>query len=624
MASVERPENVTSLALVCTALMLGGCGGPRPVGTQSDARDSRGARPGGGAGPPARTTDVSSRATGQSYEEGMRAACSAIGHASGGDPRPLVIALDRAVVNLQARAVVFRVHDPVEQREDFLRDGAARAGLRDCLPAARSGAPGRVDGRARELVRGAPASAATDTVARTVRDAVRVYCDDTLLMDVGTGAGADDPSVRHAAYVDAHLDNDEVRRRINALRGGSAHPQRVFAALVARGGLAECHGESIEGIAELEPQPDPSEIALDGVTGGDDLMCVLRRPGSVACVGSPWLRERLRGRTAWVTTDEPVVVPGLDDVVQVTAGGGEGRNRCALRRNGDLLCWSTRTAPGGPNLTVPTLVRRDVVSVDSRDGQVCVVSSSREVSCWGSNQCGEAGARRRADRVGATVVPIRRAVQVAVGELFSCARTEEGAVECWGDRPGLHQHDTCAFSPRPARVLGISAAIGLVAGEDHACALVEGGSVWCWGANRYGQLGDGSGVERSDVAVRAAVDAVREIDAADTDTCALHDDGTVTCWGYGFVPWRFTDAPERLQPQGVPEHQFFGRLMPTRVPNVEHATDITVGDSFACALRRDHRVTCFGRNFHRGNRPSWEESPLVFEDAPPILLSREP
>jgi hypothetical protein len=162
----------------------------------------------------------------------------------------------------------------------------------------------------------------------------------------------------------------------------------------------------------------------------------------------------------------------------------------------------------------------------------------------------------------------------------------------------------------------------IAAGEDHVCALTRAGKVWCWGDNRFGQLADGSGVERSDRPVRAAVSRAVDVEADDTDTCVRHRGGKVSCWGYGFVPWRFTKAPRRHKPDGVADHAFYGRLKPTRVPKVKDAKDIMVGDSYACALLASDRVTCFGsrvRVASEHRRPIWETDLHAFHEAPSLM-----
>jgi hypothetical protein len=162
----------------------------------------------------------------------------------------------------------------------------------------------------------------------------------------------------------------------------------------------------------------------------------------------------------------------------------------------------------------------------------------------------------------------------------------------------------------------------IAAGENHVCALTGTGEVWCWGNNRFGQLADGSGVERSDRPVRAAVSHAIDVEAHDSDTCVRHRGGAVSCWGSGFFPWRFTKAPRKSKPNNVADHEFYGRLKPTRVPKLKDAKDIMVGDGYGCALLASDRVTCFGSHFRpapKHPRPVWETNPRAFHEAPELM-----
>ena len=46
-------------------------------------------------------------------------------------------------------------------------------------------------------------------------------------------------------------------------------------------------------------------------------------------------------------------------------------------------------------------------------------------------------------------------------------------------------------------VVGVTDVIQIDAGTEHNCALLSDGKAMCWGRNNYGQLGDGTRIDRS-------------------------------------------------------------------------------------------------------------------------------
>jgi alpha-tubulin suppressor-like RCC1 family protein len=69
-------------------------------------------------------------------------------------------------------------------------------------------------------------------------------------------------------------------------------------------------------------------------------------------------------------------------------------------------------------------------------------------------------------------------------------------------------------------------------GGGGGCAIKKDGTVWCWGTNRDGELGIGSTVETSGTAqVTTLGTTTTEVVVGTTHACALKKDGTVWCWG---------------------------------------------------------------------------------------------
>jgi alpha-tubulin suppressor-like RCC1 family protein len=179
------------------------------------------------------------------------------------------------------------------------------------------------------------------------------------------------------------------------------------------------------------------------------------------------------------------------------------------------------------------------------------------------------------------------ATQVAAGRYHTCALTTGGDVLCWG-RNGYGQlgDGTNVNKRTPTAVPGPAGGVtALAAGDGHTCALTVSGGVVCWGWNVYGQLGDGTTTDRwTPTPVWGLASGIAAIAAGDDHTCALTTGGGVMCWGrnaYGQLgDWTTTN-----------------RSVPTQVWGLESGiAALAPGSSHTCALTTGGGVECWGAN----------------------------
>jgi len=281
---------------------------------------------------------------------------------------------------------------------------------------------------------------------------------------------------------------------------------------------------------------------------------------------------------------------------------------CALTTGGWGYCWGLVPHNDGTQveqLTPAALANVGMIKqIAAGPRHTCAILDGK-VLCMGDNGQGQLGH----DGVTQPVLSLPAASRVAVGDAFSCAAIESGAVYCWGARPGA---PAASASMEPALVPGVDATGGLVAGASHACALGADGQVRCWGVNFSGQLGpQAPGQLEANPAPVAGLGKVQAIFAGFYGTCARGDDG-LRCWGT--VPGQPYEPAPLGAPAGATEVAlgagFVCALDPAagelfcrpeggefaKIPLSGAAVQVSAGEGHACAALGDGRVECWGAN----------------------------
>jgi len=86
---------------------------------------------------------------------------------------------------------------------------------------------------------------------------------------------------------------------------------------------------------------------------------------------------------------------------------------------------------------------------------------------------------------------------IAVGRDHACAVLSDGTLKCWGSgglgQLGLGSTDSTNSAPESVASvnLGGHSALQVAAGDLHTCAILDDGTLRCWGYNDQGQLGLG-------------------------------------------------------------------------------------------------------------------------------------
>ncbi len=291
------------------------------------------------------------------------------------------------------------------------------------------------------------------------------------------------------------------------------------------------------------------------------------------------------------TTDLAVDVAGYfrSEIGNVREIVTDQRASCALFDIGTVSCWGE--APQDTQLLYRPANARpypyqlglfdDAVDMAVDWAHSCVIRQGGSVWCWSSSGVIPlAGDGSVGDRWPPVRVPgLSNVVAIDTGYLQTCALVADGTVSCWG------ASFVGAPAPTPKKVPGLTGVIGLEVGSESACALDGNGRVSCWGRlASTGVLGDGSGQDSiTPVQVAGLTDAT-SVTVQGLRACATRRSGQAVCWGNSFlgdgtVGRSMTPVVVRDSISGDP---------------VTDIVQIDGGDDYACVLRQDDQVYCWG------------------------------
>ena len=170
---------------------------------------------------------------------------------------------------------------------------------------------------------------------------------------------------------------------------------------------------------------------------------------------------------------------------------------------------------------VPIPTQRLAVTVE----WTCLLEADGEIGCVGS------------------FVPPRltpgdgslRFVMIDGGTVHACGLTADSSAFCWGGNSyGQLGDGTTMNRDRPSKVDSPVKFVSLAVGAAATCGLDPAGRAYCWGRRERGQVGDGLARENTIATRPAAVSGSQRFVAVDgaSVSCGLTKEGRTYCWGY--------------------------------------------------------------------------------------------
>ena len=220
--------------------------------------------------------------------------------------------------------------------------------------------------------------------------------------------------------------------------------------------------------------------------------------------------------------------------------------------------------------------------------------ADKTIAAWGSNAGGQlgSGVDNNSERYPVSVAGLGNVVAIAAGDYHSLALRSDGTVWAWGlnidGQAGAGTATSRYLSP--VQVVGVggngflTGVTAIAAGSRHNLAVRVDGSVVAWGANGSRQLGDSTTTNRLfPVVVSTLTSGILSVAGGGAHSYALRTDATVVAWG--------DNAFGQLG-----DGSFVNRTTPVAVSGLTQIGRIASGANHGLAIKAGGQLYTWGNN----------------------------
>jgi len=259
------------------------------------------------------------------------------------------------------------------------------------------------------------------------------------------------------------------------------------------------------GIGSVEDKRAPAQVGADSdwdaVSAGSGFVVALKTNGTIWV----WGRNDFGlGGGSGTTSTIPLQVGTDTDWRFVSAGGA---HSLAIKSNGTLWAWGRNTFGQLGNGTftnsnVPVQVGTDTNWKTATIGTFhsLALKTDNTLWSWGYNFWGQLGQGTSGFGTELSVptqitgIGTNQWKYISTGGIHSLAISQDGSLWVWGNNQtnALGLNDAELYKARPTKINEATDWKMVVGGRNHTLAIKENNTLWGWGENAYGQLGDGS------------------------------------------------------------------------------------------------------------------------------------